>query len=689
MIRLRPIAVVWIVGLLTACESDNSRPIRQVNWSLSGPWVVVDTHTHSTFSDGAMSVAEVGVLAQAHGCGAIAITDHSHPEYESASEPYFDALRDLRNASPQLIVIAGLEWNIPPYGGREHVNVLVEPGHEQAVLSEFKQRFQDDAPDGQTGLAWLDQATGNDDRVVAFYNHPSRKDELLAENQSDFLAWREAGSVLAGFEGGVGHQQLSKALGAYQNKFELLDRWDPVVATVGGIWDDILSAGTEAWSALAVSDFHNLENDFAPCEFSRTHVQVPEKSAAGVIRALRAGTFWADQGRILDRFDFLISVPGLELPLSPGESAYIKPGESLRWTATIRRGPGAADKPLDLEVIGNCRAGAVELLFSPTLQAGEQSAEGLISRLEPGRDGRTCYLRARARRVNPDGADLMAYTNSIRLVLHSKPGSSQSAEAEPPTPQASEEPESQDSGREPLLAEPELPELGQADEETFVIPAGPNLDQALVDEKRIDLENRRELALSEAQDRTRRERENLAAALLARIDSAEQALQAAKADRIAVESKIDGATPDLSDAAAGKVESLSSQIDKAKSTLAELSARYTEAYLRLDPKTQEIRRRIRSLEADRRRALADGAAQALQAATDTHADAKLEYESRVAEKDGVLARFDAAVREAETGRLGESSQSETNPLLWSALEKLNAVWKPVYAIESELEDLPD
>ena len=46
---------------------------------------------------------------------------------------------------------------------------------------------------------------------------------------------------------------------------------------------------------MASSDFHNEAMDAAPCEFA--HVLVPEKSYVGILKGLKAGTFWADYGK--------------------------------------------------------------------------------------------------------------------------------------------------------------------------------------------------------------------------------------------------------------------------------------------------------------------------------------------------------------------------------------------------------
>ncbi|HFB65190.1 MAG TPA: hypothetical protein ENJ60_06575 [Aeromonadales bacterium] len=69
-----------------------------------------------------------------------------------------------------------------------------------------------------------------------------------------------------------------------------MDRWDPVVSEIGGVWDSLLDEGENLWGALATSDFHNHKMDYYPCEFARIHINVPDKSSTGVLKALRAGS---------------------------------------------------------------------------------------------------------------------------------------------------------------------------------------------------------------------------------------------------------------------------------------------------------------------------------------------------------------------------------------------------------------
>lgn len=353
---------------LGACSAPPpAEYVTQVPWALVGPYIVMDSHTHTRYSDGAHTVQEIAEKAALNGCRALAITDHSDLSERAATPEYFADIAAMRRALPELLIFGGLEWNIPPYHGREHVTVLLDPALEAKLLPEFKQRYDRDDADAGTALGWLAQQIGDPHRAVLFYNHPSRKDDRVEENLADMQRWRAVNPLLVGFEGGPGHQRAA-APGSYEGRLSTEDRWDPVVAQVGGVWDRMLDEGQDIWAALASSDFHNEDMDYAPCGFSRTHVQAADRSYHGVLKALRAGSFWAEHGPLLDSFVFAVSVPGLPLPITPGETARIRHDTRVNLQIAIKRSTQAKASPLTIEIIGNGRSGQPELLHTRTLR---------------------------------------------------------------------------------------------------------------------------------------------------------------------------------------------------------------------------------------------------------------------------------------------------------------------------------
>jgi hypothetical protein len=271
-------------------------------WAGHGTWLAGDLHAHTTFSDGKYAPADVANHAVGFGCGVVTITDHSDDNLNAASLEYADAIRAVRASHPGLVVPAGVEWNVPPFGGDEHaVLLLPSSDNEWRVLAEFKRRFDDlhrpshDPALATEALRWLaaNGAAGGVPPVV-IDNHPSRKKAPEAAVPS-MVGWRQANDLFIGFEGGPGHQR-APVIGSYRPEVPTIDRWDPVVAEVGGAWDRLLQQGLNVWGAETVSDFHNDDpgpfHDYWPCEFAETWFYVPEPTTAGVLRAARAGAFF-------------------------------------------------------------------------------------------------------------------------------------------------------------------------------------------------------------------------------------------------------------------------------------------------------------------------------------------------------------------------------------------------------------
>ncbi len=390
-----------------------------VPWALTGETLAVDTHTHTRFSDGELAPDELARLAVEHGCDAFAITDHSDHAVAAATPAYFDAIDEVRRQHPGLTVFAGLEWNVPPYDGREHVTVLLDPALERAVLPGFKERHDgmEEGTDATAALQWLaGQASAARGEAVLFYNHPSRKDEDVTENERDLAQWRQVNTLFAGFEGGPGHQR-SATPGAYREAIKPVDRWDPVVAEAGGGWDRLLDAGHDVWGALASSDYHERRNDYAPCRFARTMVTVDKNDARGILRALRAGSFWAGHGGVLSELWFILVEPALPLPATPGETVRLPAAARPVLRVKLARGPRHLGLPLAVEIIGNGLRGQPEIVASGIVAPDADSFDFQPPRLVTGGDGRSAYFRARIRAEDPARGRLVVYTNPIRIVL--------------------------------------------------------------------------------------------------------------------------------------------------------------------------------------------------------------------------------------------------------------------------------
>lgn len=420
MPRTRPCADLVLVAAICVVAGCTQEPtasfVTAVPWGLTGRTLVLDTHTHTRFSDGALLPTELAAIASANGCQALAITDHGDLTVRAATPEYFAEIRETRARFPGLILFGGLEWNVPPYRGREHATLLVEPGLEQLVLPAFKQQFEQKDAQADAALRWLAAQSKQSGDVILIYNHPSRQDQDGQENLKDYVGWSKVNALFVGFEGGPGHQK-ARSPGSYQGKFRTDARWDPVVAEIGGVWDRLLDQGHQVWGALAVSDYHNDQADFAPCEFSRTTLRVPHPDHRGVLLGLRAGSFWAGHGRVLDDLVFLAVSEGLPVPATPGEIIRLSRSARPVFRSKLTRGPAAKGRPLLVEVIGNGISGAPARVAARELMPDEDVFDWQPDRLVPGGDGKTAYFRVRVLASEPTHGLLVAYGNPIRIDL--------------------------------------------------------------------------------------------------------------------------------------------------------------------------------------------------------------------------------------------------------------------------------
>ena len=324
--------VVHAVLLLSGCTRQAPRAhfVHQIEWLDHGQWLKADLHAHTTFSDGGYTVAEVVDKAAEFGCQVVAITDHADRNLTAATQPYFAEIDAARKSHPELIVLAGLEWNVPPFGGDQHANVfLATEEREGPLLAQFKESFDelgrdDTGPElADQALRWLGENGAADGLLpVVIYNHPSRKRQSSTDIVAEMVHLRERTPLVVGLEGGPGHQR-NTPLGSYLRTQPLIDRWDPAVAHVGDAWDQLLARGIDLGGAIAESDFHtdNPESlhDYWPGEFAETWLYVGEKSRRGVLQALHEGTYFGVHGQIARAAEIRVFADGLPRPAQAGE----------------------------------------------------------------------------------------------------------------------------------------------------------------------------------------------------------------------------------------------------------------------------------------------------------------------------------------------------------------------------------
>jgi len=394
---------------------------REIPWAGKGIWLKAETHVHSSFSDGGHSVDELVDRAVANGCDVLAITDHTDSGLNAATPEYHAALAAGRKRQPGLVLLTGFEWNVPPGKGQDHAVLLVPPGLDGTeVWSDFKRRFDDLDKEGENpelavaAFEWM-RALSAEEKAgppVMFLDHPSRRAASVdvVAKQLEFLYGAGKG-IFVGVEGAPGHQKATP-LGAYGGAMKPEDRWDPSIATPGAAWDRQLAAGRSLTGALATSDFHGEANgDYWPCQFSATWVYAPERSAVGVIQALRAGSFVGVHGGIARDVQLTLTAEGLPRAAVAGESVRLRAGTPV--TIEVR----AAVPETDWEGMSN-RLDLVELIGAETggtavLNSGPLVDGVLRHQLTVPAGG--LAVRARGRRLVEDQPDLLFYTNAIMV----------------------------------------------------------------------------------------------------------------------------------------------------------------------------------------------------------------------------------------------------------------------------------
>jgi hypothetical protein len=426
---VRPLSVALLAAALATGAASAQRPparfVHEVPWGGTGTWVAADLHVHTRLSDGAYSVDDVVGRAVSNGCGIVAIADHADQHLRAATPAYREAIEAARAAHPGTIVIPALEWNLPPWNGQEHATVFVPPGPQQwSALADFKRQFDDyhreanERTDAGAALRWLAATADAGVSPVVIYNHPSRVETSKDKHVADLVGWRRVNDVVAGLEGAPGHQGYVP-IGAYSAAEPTIDRWDPVVARPGGVWDTLLQRGIDIHAALAGSDFHDVKagiNDRWPCEFAETWLRVPEVAEAGVLRALRAGSFVGVHGHIARDVNIAVSAPGLARPATAGEVIEVEPGTAVTVSVSMlvpdrdwQDAPNAIDR-VEFIVVGPSAVSESAVAVAGT---GRQRVSKTVMVGEGG-----IVVRARGRRVGESGPDRLFYTNAIRVTAH-------------------------------------------------------------------------------------------------------------------------------------------------------------------------------------------------------------------------------------------------------------------------------
>jgi len=420
--KLRYVFVTVLVVLLFNMFTLTSQNpiIESPSWANKDATVVFDHHTHTTYSDGSLSLAELVELAYIGSCNALAITDHSSKN--SINEKKLAEIAKLRKQYPFMKIINGIELGMPSYEGREHVNFLMLPENEKEIsLNILKQLLTLDVIEKPKRDSYLIEKLNTlyniNETTLGIYNHPSRKDETETENLADIKKWNNTGLFINALSGAPGHQKRPDQVGSYRTNYQTIDRWDPVVANINGTWDQLLDQGDNIYGAIASSDFHNYAMDEVPCSFSRIHLAVKDDSYESIFESIKRGTFWADHGHILEQLKFSVSIEAREKSF-PGAQIYSEINDVASVDISFKRGVGSLGKPLTAEVISNCVTGKPELIATKYVQPEALNATMVLPILSKGIDQKSCYIRSRVRLENIGEDDYMAVSNHIRIYIN-------------------------------------------------------------------------------------------------------------------------------------------------------------------------------------------------------------------------------------------------------------------------------
>lgn len=379
--------------------------------------LVADLHLHSRFSDGSQDIDWLAMQAKAQGCDVIAVTDHTDLSNTKFDEQkYLDEISFARQRYTPLTVISGMEWNVPPFAGKEHLLLLVpEKSATPAMFRHFRERFDHEKRQLKgNALEAFDWLALEAPDAVLFYNHPNRKDFSYVENMADVRLWRKRHNSLIGFEGGPGHQKIQgERNGAYSWFYRTVNGWDPAVAIIGGQWDKLLQQQHQFWGALANSDYHTHTMDYLPCQYSRTHILVTENTEKGIFEALKAGRFYASHANFVKDVDFNIETDN-GVRLYSGDQFRLEASTGFRVNLEVELNmrnfeghPTWLDK---LELIVITPHNIESLRLYPTVNDKRYSA-----RWQGALQSDLVVIRARGAMQLTDGTMHYFYTNPIRL----------------------------------------------------------------------------------------------------------------------------------------------------------------------------------------------------------------------------------------------------------------------------------
>lgn len=309
----------------------------------------------------------------------LAISGYSGPAYMGA----FDWIQTIRANYPNKLALTGMEWNPP---GHEHSSSGIWAAN-ALPISEFEYRFDNSDSDGTTTTTTASTMGWSGKKVNGYYTVANGYADfstalglnLLHNKSLDAVKWMQANyptsgyitpahveragcgvgawsiaafrdlndngpSVFFGFEGIPGHEKSSNRgeFSASACGGGTYGGAGYYVATVGGLWDNMLADGRKFFN-FASSDFHSDSGaDFWPGEYLKTYVKVKDINNDGnytqdeVLAGLRSGNVYSVHGDLVNDLDYkvIFKTPYGTKTATMGETLPIKKGNKI--TVQIR-----------------------------------------------------------------------------------------------------------------------------------------------------------------------------------------------------------------------------------------------------------------------------------------------------------------------------------------------------------------
>jgi hypothetical protein len=335
-------------------------------------WQPGDHHVHSEWSvdwdhgttpptpvrggDSSYSRTRNAEQARHFGLRWMVYTDHGGPGHSAVTRDHaYPALLQARRAVPEVIQFNGMEFDVP---AGEHASLIIAPGPREgeqlfAIERDYSrgEPLQEGSRDThQHMLDALAHMRELRPLPLMLINHPSRTATGVGQwgevEPAELTAWHDAApQVLVGMEGAPGHQATRTERGLYRNAAApTFGGFDQMTTQVGGVWDQMLAAGTRFW-ITASSDSHvNVRDggsDFDPGEYSKTYVWA-RPQADDILGGVRAGRMFAVTGDLIDALVLTVqAADGSSAVGRMGDTLTLAAGTPMRVQLRVRAPAGA------------------------------------------------------------------------------------------------------------------------------------------------------------------------------------------------------------------------------------------------------------------------------------------------------------------------------------------------------------